>query len=529
MTLTRLVARQAAVAPAQDAIIYRDARVSFRALDRLSRKLARSFARLGVRAGDRIAIWLPNVPAWHVCLLACARLGAVAVAINTRFRSAELAQILGRSEPRLMVLWPDFRGIDFVPVLHDCEKQALSSVRAFITYSETPLPVEKCILGRDTYGFERLLTGPATDSDAAEPDAGCVIFTTSGTTSAPKLAWHTQRSIAAHAHDTVRAYGYDATDAVILVATPMCGTSGFGIAVAALAAGRPQVVAPVFDEFEIADLAREHKITHTHATHHIIRRLLDAVPEERPFPSMRLVNCGSGAASMVEEAAARGMCVIGIYGSTEVQARFSRQSELLPPLERAVGGGMPISADAIVRARCVETGVILPPDADGEIEIRAPSQFAGYLADAELNRRAFTPDGFVRTGDLGHTLPDGRFVFVSRMGDMLRLSGFLVSPQQIEHVIEQHPAVRSCQVVGVDTEAGLRPFAFIQTAAGCPVDEARLLSYCRDKMAPFKCPVAVDFIGEFPVTHGPNQTKVQKARLRDMARSILRARTPGSA
>src|SRR3990170_8699145 len=124
LTLTRLVARQAAVAPAQDAIIYRDARVSFRALDRLSRKLARSFARLGVRAGDRIAIWLPNVPAWHVCLLACARLGAVAVAINTRFRSAELAQILGRSAPRLMVLWPDFRGIDFVPVLHDCEKQA---------------------------------------------------------------------------------------------------------------------------------------------------------------------------------------------------------------------------------------------------------------------------------------------------------------------------------------------------------------------------------------------------------------------
>ena len=173
--------------------------------------------------------------------------------------------------------------------------------------------------------------------------------------------------------------------------------------------------------------------------------------------------------------------------------------------------------------------VILPPDADGEIEIRAPSQFAGYLGDAELNQRAFTPDGFVRTGDLGHTLPDGRFVFVSRMDDMLRLSGFLVSPAQIEHVIEQHPAVRSCQVVGVDTEAGLRPFAFIQTAAGSAVDETQLLSYCRDRMASFKCPVAVNFIAEFPVTHGPNQTKVQKARLRDMARSIMRARSPVSA
>ena len=527
LILSALVARQSREGNAQTAILYRDTALSFAELDRLGRKLARAFSDLGVRRGDRVAVWLPNVPAWHICLLACSRLGATVVAINTRFRSAELSQILGKAEPRVLVLWPDFRGIDFVPSLADCEKSALSSIDSYVCYSEADADASR-ILGRPAYGWREVLDKPEFDQDHGDPESGCVIFSTSGTSSAPKLALHTQVSISRHALDTVRAFGYDAPDATILVATPMCGTSGFGMAAAALAAGRPQVVSPIFDEAETADLIRQHQVTHTHATHHILRRLFAAVQDNRMLQSLRLVNCGTGAPLMVEPAAKRGICVIGIYGSTEVQARFSRQDECLPLRERAVGGGMPISGDAMVRARCLESGRILPHGDDGELEMNGPSRLARYLGDAAINRRAFTDDGFVRTGDLGHTLPDGRFVFVSRIGDILRLSGFLVSPAQIEHVIEQHPAVGVCQVVGVETANGLRPFAFVQIREGQAFDERLLTDYCRRKMAPYKTPAAFHRLDEFPVTEGANQTKVQKVRLREMARALLASGSHGA-
>lgn len=523
LTLSALVVRQSREGNAKTAILYRDTALSFAELDRLGRKVARAFSDLGVRRGDRVAVWLPNVPAWHICLLACSRLGATVVAINTRFRSAELSQILGTAEPRLLVLWPDFRGIDFVPSLADCEKSALASIDCYVCYSEAGANASR-ILGRPAYGWHEVLAKPEFDADHGDPESGCAIFSTSGTTSAPKLALHTQYSISRHALDTVRAFGYDAPDATILVATPMCGTSGFGMAAAALAAGRPQVVSPIFDEGETAGLIRQHQVTHMHATHHILSRLFAAVQDNRMLQSLRLVNCGTGAPLMVEPAAKRGVCVIGIYGSSEVQARFSRQDERLPLQERAVGGGMPISGDARVRVRCLESGRILPHGDDGELEMNGPSRLAHYLGDADINRRAFTDDGFVRTGDLGHTLADGRFVFVSRIGDILRLSGFLVTPAEIEHVIEQHPAVNDCQVVGVETTDGLRPFAFVQIRPGHAYDERLLTDYCRRKMAPYKTPAAFHRLDEFPVTEGANQTKVQKVRLREMASGLLAGR-----
>lgn len=525
-TLSHVLLHQATRRPDAVAVYYQNSGVTFADLESGSRSLARALSGLGVARGDRVAVWLPNVPAWHLCLLACAQLGATVVAINTRFRSAELSHILGTAEPRVVVFWPGFHGIDFVSILGDCDRSALAATRAFLRYSETDDDRTDRMRGIPAHDFRRAIEGPGLDpgQHARDPEDGCVIFTTSGTTGTPKLALHTQASITGHAFDTVRAFGYGASDACILVATPMCGTSGFGMAVAALAAGRPQVVAPVFDERETAGLIRNHKVTHTHATHHIIRRLFDAVREERPFPSLRLVNCGTGAPALVDSAAERGMCIIGVYGSTEVQARFSRQDEELPPQERAVGGGIPVSGRAIVRVRCLQTGRLLPHGESGELEIRAPSQLAMYLGGGALDRKAFTDDGFARTGDLGHTLPDGRFVFQSRIGDVLRLSGFLVSAGEIERVVERHPAVSTCQVVGVETKDGMRPFAFVQLRSGQRLDPRDLVEFCRRKMAAYKTPIAFHAVDEFPVTEGPNQTKVQKAKLREMAGALLSTR-----
>ncbi len=521
LTLPAFVDRQLEKSGDKPAIFYGETAMSYAELSRLSRIVARSFADLGVRRGDRVAVWLPNIPAWHICLLACSRLGAAVVALNTRFRSAELAEILGRADAKILVLWPDFRGIDFVPVLEECDKAALDSIKTYLCYSEGGVCPDK-VRGKPAYSWQQVIAQSERDQDDSTPESGCVIFSTSGTTSAPKLGVHTQQSICRHAIDTVNSFGYDAADAAIMVATPMCGTSGFGMGVAGLAAGRPQIVAPLFDEVETARLISEQRVTHMHATHHILRRLFAAVPENNnTLSTLRLVNCGSGAPAMVEMANKRGICVVGIYGSTEVQARFSRQAEALPLHERGVAGGRPLSDEAVVRARSLDSGRILPHGEDGELEIKAPSMIAQYLGNAEANRRAFTEDRFVRTGDLGHTLSDGRFVFISRIGDVLRLSGFLVSPIQIERVIEEYPSIEACQIVGIEVTGNLRPFAFVRIKTGHGFDESQLTAYCRQKMAPYKTPVAFHRLDQFPVTEGPNQTKVQKAKLREMAGAIM--------
>lgn len=109
LTLTDLLTRQLEPQGAATALVYQDACVSYSELDNESRRVARGLAQLGIGEGDRVALWLPNVPAWLACFFACARLGAIVVAVNTRFRSGEIADIVGRSAAKALVFWPDFQ------------------------------------------------------------------------------------------------------------------------------------------------------------------------------------------------------------------------------------------------------------------------------------------------------------------------------------------------------------------------------------------------------------------------------------
>ena len=134
---------------------------------------------------------------------------------------------------------------------------------------------------------------------------------------------------------------------------------------------------------------------------------------------------------------------------------------------------------------------------------------------------AMTPDGYLRTGDLGYTEPGNAFTYLQRIGDTLRLGGFLVAPAEIEAAVVAHPAVADAQVVAAGTAAGNRPVAFVIAATGGQVDEADVIAHCRGRLPKFKTPVRVAAIEAFPVTHGPNGTKVQRKRLRRMAEELL--------
>ncbi|MCP4327733.1 MAG: AMP-binding protein [Alphaproteobacteria bacterium] len=507
---------------AAPAFVYRDEPISFHALAAESRRAAQGLADLGVTAGDRVALWLPNVPAWPVLFFACARLGAIAVAVNTRFRSAEVADIVGRSDAKILAFWPGFKGIDFPGILADIPRQDLPALETLLLYEEDGAGAAD--LSWPAIRYSDLFERPPLADGRVGADAGAVIFTTSGTTRAPKFVLHAQRSLVAHAGNTSRAFAYAASGSVLLQALPLCGTFGHAQMMAGLAAGRPSILLPAFDGPAACAMIRECHVTHFNGSDEMFHRLFDADRDRTALRS--LVACGFAAfdpslGGIVIDGERHGVRLHGLYGMSEVQALFSRQPPERPVAERALAGGLLTAETARVRAVDPESRATLAHGQNGELEVSGPSLMSGYDRDPEATAAAMTDDGFLRTGDLGHTTGDGGFVFLSRMGDVLRLGGYLVSPAEIETQITDHPSVAECQVVGVDTRDGPRAVAFVIATEGAAVDGAALTARCRRNLAGFKVPAAIVAIDAFPVTQSPNGVKIQRGTLRAMARQHL--------
>src|SRR5215470_19959662 len=182
-SLARFLEKRAAARPGAATILWDDAMIPLGGLLDESRRVARGLADLGIGKGDRVALWLPNIPAWLALYFACARLGAIAVAVNTRFRSAEIADIIGRSGARLLALWPNFRRIDFLGILGEVDCAALDRLEGIIAYDRAASPGER-VHGKPVIAYEALRRRPAYDHDFGGGPVGSIIFTTSGTTKA---------------------------------------------------------------------------------------------------------------------------------------------------------------------------------------------------------------------------------------------------------------------------------------------------------------------------------------------------------
>lgn len=522
-TLTALLDARSQQRGAATALIDRGTPVSFAQLAQESRRIASGLRKLGIGPGDRVALWLPNVPAWLAAFFACARLGAIAVSVNTRFRSHELADILQRSGARVLFYWPEFKGIDFEAILAACDAAALASLEARIAYGETgDDPVSGVHQGSGRIQYAALAASEPLLVPAATPEAGCALFTTSGTTKAPKFVLHDQRTVLRHALDVVQGFGIDA-DSTILLAPPLCGVFGFCTAMAALAAGRPLVMAPAWDPVQaVRDLA-VHRITHANGTDEAFAQMV--ADPAADFSNVRFFGFAAfnpAHADLVQRAEARGLRLTGLYGTSEIQALFARQDDRLPAAQRSVAGGRPVSAEARVRVRDPESGALLPHGAAGELEFHSPrSRMVEYQGNPSATAEAIDGDGYYHSGDLGYTCADGSFVFLARMGDALRLGGFLVSPAEIEDVVQTAPGIAACQTVAVQGRGGLVPVSFVILERGAAFNEAAVLAHVAGRLAKFKVPARVVPLDAFPVTPGANATKIQKARLRELAGALL--------
>ena len=522
-TLTKFLTSRATGSGALPAIHYGEETISFADLDDRARRVAAGLRGLGVGPGDRVAVWLPNTPAYMALYFACARLGAILVSVNTRYRAGEVADIVGRSGAKVLALWPDFKAIAFADILARIPAPALAKLDHIVVYGEPAIAADK-LAGKSVVAYTELAAAAAMAEDWATPYSGIVIYTTSGTTSAPKFVLHNQTGMVQHAEEVAAAFGLDAPDTRLLQAVPFCGTFGLSQAMVGLAACRPMYLMSYFDPKTAVEMMKSGAITHTFGADEMYDRLLASTDEAVPFPALKFAGCGQFNAELDdiwERAEARGMCLVGLYGMSEVQALYSWRAPTLPVALRKLGGGALVSPTAKVRVRNVETGELLPPGQSGELEISGPSVMAEYYGARDLTAETMTEDGYVKSGDLGRLEEAGGFEYIARMGDTLRLGGFLVAPAEIEAHLLRHADVEAAQAVGVAAGGVMRVVAFVIAASGQAIDEAALIAHCRRDLARFKVPVRIFAIDAFPVTESANGVKIQRAKLRAMAEELL--------
>lgn len=519
LTLAALVTRHLERAPESWALLVGDRRISYAELDQMGRSAAVWLQEQGIGHGDRVAVWLVNRPEWLALMLGLSRLGAVLVAVNTRYRTAELQHILSASGARVLIMQPHFRKIDFKSLLEDLEPDTVPDLETIAVLDQSEDMPQ--LAGSSTLPFPDIetLDAPEVADNSSENDLA-MLFTTSGTTKLPKLVVHTQRSLASHADLVARAFQFDQPGVGLLATLPFCGTFGLVPVMTALAAGTPIAVMETFDGELAVDLIRKHKLTHLFGSDEMYWRILEAMPAETRFDSLRM--CGfaafqTGAEELARQTDGRGIPLAGVYGSSEVQALFSIQSVQGDVQERCKGGGFPADQEAQLRVRHTDSGELLEPEQSGVLEICAEGNFAGYFNNPEATSEAVDDEGFFSTGDIGYLRRDGSFVYQTRAGDAIRLGGFLVNPAEIEDVLRDCPGIAEAQVIGADVDGKPACVAFVIASPDTDIDAEGIRAWLKNTIAPFKVPARIWFLDSFPVTESANGTKIQRAKLREMA------------
>ncbi len=481
---------------------------SFAELQRRSNEVAAGLRSLGVSRGDRVAVFLPNGVAGAELFFATAQLGAVAIGVNTRYRADDLHHLLDVSQATVLVSADHFLGIDF---------------EAIVTEAVSTLTSPPRVVWPD--GLRALNGHGRYESDDARPDDLVVAFTTSGTTGRPKLAAHDHGSLVHHVGIAARAFDVGPADAGLLV-VPLCGTFGLITMLCMLAGGARLVMPDHFEAATAAALLAAHHVTHINGSDDMLLAMIGEagaagldISSWREGVFAEFTNQGR---AIVDAAEAVGTRLTAVYGSSETYALLARWPTDAPADVRVRNGGTLVDEAMAVRTADPATGEVLAAGRQGELQFRGPSVLRVHLGNPGATQAAFTPDGWMRTGDVGVCEPDGRsFRYIARLGDALRLAGFLTDPVEIERRLLLHPGVRAAQVVGVaGPSGGDVAVAFVIAADETPTED-ELVGHCGAGLANYKVPRRVVLVESFPTVDGANGVKIRKSELRDAARAIL--------
>jgi HIP---CoA ligase len=478
-----------------------------------SREFAAALVASGIEPGDRVAIWSFNSAQWIVALFGILEAGATLVPINTRFKGVEAADILARSSARALVTVTDFLGTDYLEMLRSSGEHlpALDTVvvaggdRASGGVSWSEFLARATDESRQAAGARAARVGPEDGSD---------ILFTSGTTGVPKGVVMTHRRTLRVATDWVRMTGLRAGDRYLMV-NPYFHMFGLKAGIlASVASGATMLPQPVFDVDRVLQRVADERVTVLPGPPTLYQSILDH-PNRASYDLSTLRIAVTGAADIPVELIRRvreelpfAFIVTG-YGLTEAgTASATGPDDDFEAIATTVGRARPG-----FEIRIVDTdGASVPAGESGEVVVRGSSVMSHYLDDPQATAAALSPDGWLRTGDLGVLDDNGRLRIVGRAKDMFIVGGFNAYPAEIENALLRHPDISAAAVIGIpDARLGEVGMAFVVLRAGATTTGDDVIAWSRDQMANYKVPRCVEVLDVLPL----NATgKVMKAELR---------------
>jgi acyl-CoA synthetase (AMP-forming)/AMP-acid ligase II len=498
-TVRELIARAAARVPDAVYAVSTDtgAALSYRALQAGCRQIARQLDAHGIPRGAVVSLVMPNGVATLQLLLGVLWAGRCVNPVNLLATGEPMRYVLDHSDCALVFAAPEWA----------------ERVREWVA----PLPRRVAVV---TVAPDHV--PPIADASAAndppppKPDDLALLMYTSGTTGVPKGVMLTQANLAANAQAISAEHGLKAGDRVLAV-LPLYHINAFAVTMLApLVAGGSLAMPPRFSAARFWAQARGHGCTWLNVVPTMISYLLegDAPPRGQ---TARYRFCRSASAALPPEHLRGfentfGIGVVETMGLTETVApSFSNPME---PSRRKLGSvGRASGGEACV----LDTATLQPvPDGStGELAIRGPHVMRGYYKNPEATRAAFTPDGWLRTGDLGHRDADGFFFVTGRLKELIIKGGENIAPREIDEALLQHPAVLEAAAVGIpDRHYGQEIMACIVRREGATCSEDELREFCAERLGRYKTPGVFRFVSELP--RGPSG-KVQRLKLAPLA------------
>ena len=501
-------------APDAVAIRYFDGSLTFADLDARSDALAVSLVEHGFAAGDRLAIYTQNNPAFVVGLLGAWKAGGSAVAINPMNKARELTYLLADSGATALLCLEEL----YTSVARDVIAGGEVRVRTVFTCSpldEQTRNDERLFAGATRGGVEGTVdleqvfaeyAGRSPEPVSPRGEDVAVLTYTSGTTGVPKGAINTHANMAFNSQTYRDWMGLGPDDAVLGVAPLFHITGLVGHVGIALLAGCPLVLAHRFEPHVVMDAIREHRPTFTVGSITVFISLsgLEGATKE-DWSSFRMVYSGGApiAPAVTDQFQEKtGLYIHNIYGLTETNS----PSHAVPlgvkapvdPSSGALSVGVPVF-NTVVRI-LDEDGKEAPVGEIGEIVTSGPQVVPGYWPKPEATEQSL-PGGELRTGDVGFMDEQGWFFLVDRKKDMINAAGYKVWPREVEDVLYGHPAVREVAVVGVPDEyRGESVKAYVSLKPGAEVSEQELIGFAKEQMAAYKYPRSIEFLDELPKT-----------------------------
>ena len=535
-TLGDLVDRTAEWRGEHGALVFPDARVTYRELADLIDRYARSFRALGVGPGDKVGILMPNCLEFCLSLFGAAKLGAIPVPVNGRFKAHELGYVFSHADIRTIVTSAGSdAGVDYPSMIAGMFEGAGDQDPRALSLADAPELRQVVDLGGDAHaGFvtRARFEAAAEEIDPAEVrtlqqrvrirDIGLLMYT-SGTTSRPKGCMLTHESIVRHGINVQRTCFLATQDDRFWDPLPLFHIGGIVPMVGTLGIGATYYHAGHFDPTQALDTLEHEKITLAYPAFETIWLQVLDHPRftDADLSSIRLIQ-NIAIPERLQQMYDRLPTAVQVssFGATECSSNLTlpHPEEPQDVLINTLGGAVPGMEIRIVDP---ETNEVRPAGVVGELVLRGYARFEGYYKDPEQTAQAIDEGGWFHTGDLGSVDENGKLRYAGRLKDMLKVGGENVSALEVEDYLARHPSVQIVQVVGApDARYEEVPAAFIQLRTGADPTEEEIIDFCVGQIATYKVPRYVRFVEEWPMSG----TKIQKFALRQQLADELAER-----